>query len=573
MNRIIALTLCALSIPAMAQETYESAQLATNDLNGTARYIGMGGAMEALGADITTINTNPAGIGLFRRSWMGISAGLTIQSGNNPSSMGLNYDDGKVTNADFNQIGFVYSMRTGQKSFLNMAVNYHRSRNFNQVITATNSLHDASISKRAFMGLASWEAGAGFNPEKGKDPRTNNISLMDGLIDDALNHRLTEPFTLAKNPNEIWYQDGYLGSNAYATNIINSGYINDFDFNLSGNHNDRVFWGLTFGLKDIRYKSTTMYDEIISNANNKDIGDMYFDSYRRITGSGLNVKAGIIFRPFEEDPFRIGLYINTPTWYSLNCEGRMGISAKAQGYTTDEVQPASFAYHYKMSTPWRFGGSLGTTIADNLALGLTYEYADYSRISNRIEEGEVYVDGWNGYTSYFSGSSVDKSMNSNTRSSLRGVSLLKVGAEYKPVSNVAIRLGYNFQSAIYKDSGSKDLMIDPNLEYGSVGNYYTTYDFINWQATHRVTLGLGFQLSQHVNLDLSYQYATQKGDYHPFESTTIDTYINSNLGRSEKYNQNPIYGSEEYVATTLSGTPSSVKNDRHQINATLSYRF
>ena len=47
-------------------DTYIGAQLATEDLNGTARYVGMGGAMESLGADISTIGTNPAGMGLFR---------------------------------------------------------------------------------------------------------------------------------------------------------------------------------------------------------------------------------------------------------------------------------------------------------------------------------------------------------------------------------------------------------------------------------------------------------------------------------------------------------------------------
>ena len=31
-----------------AQETYQNAKLTTQDLNGTARYIGMGGALEAL---------------------------------------------------------------------------------------------------------------------------------------------------------------------------------------------------------------------------------------------------------------------------------------------------------------------------------------------------------------------------------------------------------------------------------------------------------------------------------------------------------------------------------------------
>ena len=49
-------------VPAAAQETYENAKIAAEDLNGTARYVGMGGAMDALGADISTISTNPAGI-------------------------------------------------------------------------------------------------------------------------------------------------------------------------------------------------------------------------------------------------------------------------------------------------------------------------------------------------------------------------------------------------------------------------------------------------------------------------------------------------------------------------------
>ena len=53
---------------AAAQETYENAKIAGEDLNGTARYVGMGGALDALGADISTIGSNPAGIARFRKS-------------------------------------------------------------------------------------------------------------------------------------------------------------------------------------------------------------------------------------------------------------------------------------------------------------------------------------------------------------------------------------------------------------------------------------------------------------------------------------------------------------------------
>ena len=66
----------AVILPVAAQDTYESARLLGSDLNGTARYVGMGGAMDALGADLSTISTNPAGIGLFRHSHASISLGF-----------------------------------------------------------------------------------------------------------------------------------------------------------------------------------------------------------------------------------------------------------------------------------------------------------------------------------------------------------------------------------------------------------------------------------------------------------------------------------------------------------------
>ena len=72
--------MAAIAVQAQAQDnitldTYIGAQLATEDLNGTARYVGMGGAMDALGADISTIGSNPAGIGLFRKSQVSGSFG------------------------------------------------------------------------------------------------------------------------------------------------------------------------------------------------------------------------------------------------------------------------------------------------------------------------------------------------------------------------------------------------------------------------------------------------------------------------------------------------------------------
>ena len=72
------LAACAL-IAGMAvngQNAYDAERLLGNDLNGTARFVGMGGAMGALGGDISVMGTNPAGIGIFRSNDVSVSLGF-----------------------------------------------------------------------------------------------------------------------------------------------------------------------------------------------------------------------------------------------------------------------------------------------------------------------------------------------------------------------------------------------------------------------------------------------------------------------------------------------------------------
>ena len=76
-NKVI-VTACALlaMTTASAQNAYDAEKLLGNDLNGTARFVGMGGAMGALGGDISVISSNPAGIGIFRSNDVSISFGF-----------------------------------------------------------------------------------------------------------------------------------------------------------------------------------------------------------------------------------------------------------------------------------------------------------------------------------------------------------------------------------------------------------------------------------------------------------------------------------------------------------------
>ena len=98
------------SMSAAAQETYLDTKFAENSLTGTARYVGMGGAMEALGADISTMSSNPAGIGLFRKSMVSLSAGVIAQP---DADTQFRFDktsisfNGKKSVPSFDQIGLV----------------------------------------------------------------------------------------------------------------------------------------------------------------------------------------------------------------------------------------------------------------------------------------------------------------------------------------------------------------------------------------------------------------------------------------------------------------------------------
>ena len=58
------------------------------------------------------------------------------------------------------------------------------------------------------------------------------------------------------------------------------------------------------------------------------------------------------------------------------------------------------------------------------------------------------------------------------------------------------------------------------------GCYFSsTTDFVNWKATNRFTLGVGFNIDD-FNIDVAYQRSMQKGDFHPFEAISVDGSLN-----------------------------------------------
>ena len=84
---LLLVTLSSLQL-VQAQTSYEASVLLDTDLNGTARYVGMGGAMGALGADMSTMGTNPAGTALYRSCDIAFSFGANGVSQNTQTNLG-----------------------------------------------------------------------------------------------------------------------------------------------------------------------------------------------------------------------------------------------------------------------------------------------------------------------------------------------------------------------------------------------------------------------------------------------------------------------------------------------------
>ena len=520
MKKKIMFGLMALAvITANAQETYENANLMKPELTGTARYIGMGGAMEALGADISTISTNPAGIGLFRSSSVNLSFGLSSQQDV------TTYGSDHKTVPSFDQAGFVYSMRTNSRSFLNFAFNYSKSRNFNQILNAAGKLNGSAQNKLTYNKFVGNEDFIYIDKDGTLLSNYIQFSQLDYLYANNINYEEDA------DGNGSFY--GYDGD-AYDMYRAQSGYIGRYDFNISGNVNNRFYWGVTVGVQDVHYNG---FSDYIENLGGSTVEVM---DTRKITGNGVDIKAGVILRPVEESPFRIGLSVSTPTWYKLTTSNYTSMSLLNGNVSQQLFAPEiGESYEFKLYTPWKFGASLGHTVGNNLALGLSYEYADYSTADTRVIDGYDYYGNEESYSEY--------ATNQHTKNTLKGVSTIKAGLEFKPDPSLAVRLGFNYVAPMYDKLGVKDGTLD---SYGVF--YQSQSDFTNWEDTYRITAGLGYNIDK-FSIDLAYQYSTTNGNFSPFYDCADN--INSESLTNNNFDV------------------CKVSNKRHQLMLTLGYRF
>lgn len=500
---MMAVCACMLSMGVGAQTQYDAARLMGSELNGTARFVGMGGAMSALGGDISVIGTNPAGIGIYRSNDISVSFGLN-NTATKSNFMGTEMKDDR-TRMSFDQVGFVYSNKIGNTTtlrYVNFGFNYHKSKNFNRLFAAGGAFNNNTSQTWQMAELL----GDAF--EVLDVPNTEIMDIWDSA--NPYEMRLNYPYlgVLGAQTDLIGLNDeGLLDPwNAYANTYTSKeeGGINQYDFNISFNIADRVYLGVTLGAYDVNYKRYSYYTEDIDRKEGER-GNGYYEleNWFETKGTGIDLKFGVIARPFEESPFRIGLAVHTPTWYDLTDYYAAYLHSEIEYPNQDPINMEEYTptylggdtqLDYKMVTPWKFNVSMGTTLGGMVAVGAEYEYEDYSSAKYKYDTDEEMV-----YKTQ------------DIKDGLKGVHTLRLGIESRIVPEFSIRAGYNYTTAAFK----------PNtFKYLDWNDTRTDTEYANNKARNTFTFGLGYRGSV-VYADLAYKYDMYKADFYAFVNSSL----------------------------------------------------
>ncbi len=483
-NKIFSASLALLlgwSGTALAQNEIDALRYTRLGVTGSARIQGIGGAQTALGADISTIGVNPAGLGMFRRSEANLGIGFE-NSKTDARFNGQTTPDERTT-LSIPHAGVVFSRRRSDDD----TSSDWRGTSFGIGITRLNSFNNRVI----------------YNGNTGPD----NATMLNYFAEQAyLNNRTPEDLD-DEYDNGITSLEGL----AYGTYLLNfgsdglpldtlgnrmsiseelerRGSQNQFDFAFGTSFRDKIYLGASLGIISSSFTQERIYRESDADPAT-DFTSLELRDEFTTEGSGVNLKLGVIVRPV--DAFRFGLSLQTPTWYTFNESYDRSLYSTLQSpggpvenYSESEL-PGEFTY--RLTTPFRANGGVAVFLSKYGFLTADVEYVDYSsiRFSNDDDDG---------FGNYFSG------VNSRIDDLYRSAVNYKFGAEGR-YEVFRLRAGYAVSANPYQNS---------NLD----------------AKINTVTLGAGVRLQKYY-ADIAFTHTSGKSQYSPytFEDASYDPIV------------------------------------------------
>lgn len=381
---IISLTVLMAVLQVNSQTIDEAFLYSRYYYGGTARFQAMGGAFTSLGGDISVLQLNPAGLGLFRATEISFTPQMHFTN----STADFNGSIGEDNSYNFNigQFGVVAPIvvreRDGLKGF-NLGYSYNRTNNYNQ-----NTLIRGTGTTSSMADYWNAIANDGGNTTPDMLGGGAGLAFASYVID-------TLPGTNGKEYATIFSDYGYNANSTYGQSIrriINSeGYAAEHSFSGAGNISDKFYFGFTLGISKVRNDLSYTHLESDNNNSIPVFKDFTYTDVVSTKGTGYTFKLGVIYRPLST--VRVGVAFHAPTVYRLH-EYYYDSMVANDDYGLYEKANDPFTFSYTLTTPMRFNAGASIQIGKLGVVSADYEFVDYStaRLSKASDDYSYFND-------------------------------------------------------------------------------------------------------------------------------------------------------------------------------------
>ena len=399
----------------MAQYAEDALRYSGYSLTGSSRFMGLSGAMGSIGGDITTINYNPAGLGIYKTSEY-VFAPRYMHNKTEASYNGSFSSDTR-DNLNFGMIGLVSSIPLYNRVNPDAAAWKYIQFGFS-INRIDNYRSDIFIDGNSFGGsrVFEWRDQARGNYPDYLNPFSTDLAWETYLLD-TINGYSTD--YIAAVP---------VGGVRQTYSSRSEGYKNEMAFAFSGNYNDRLFIGasLNFSFLDY-YRIVTHTESALEMPQNGEFSSFTYRDELSTNGTGFNAKIGMIY--MITPAIRINAAFHTPTWYyNMTDIYYTRIDSKmADGNSYYKSSPSG-RYDYKLYTPLRAMGGLSFFISNMGFISIDYEYMDYSKSKLKAYDNSFAEE------------------NKNINNDFQATHSLRVGGEWR-VQSFMLRGGYGFTTS------------------------------------------------------------------------------------------------------------------------------
>lgn len=466
---------CALLSNAVFAQTFSDLALRYSRIRpgGSARIQAMGGAQVSLGGDYSSATSNSAGLGMYNKSELAFSPSLGF------SNVSADYlsNTSNASKSTFSLPGFSVAFHKDYdrtEGFLGgtFSITYNRVNDFNQDLTYQGNNPNSSIIDY-FINQANGYPTSQF--DQGGD-------LYNDITGLAWDNYLFEEDP--NNPN-TYYPPLASGQPFQKETIQTRGAQNQWNFSYGANFNDKFFIGGGIGISSLRFKSKKLYSENFTIGDDQKVESLLLEENLDISGSGVNVNIGGIYRPV--DHLQLGLSISSPTFYQITDTYRATLSSRWNNFpynnttvlNNESASSDAIVSEYNLNTPWK------------LSAGATFFFGKRGLITADVEQMSY------NNTKY-------KSANSNSyTTSDADFDNDKIKSLYRNTTN--FRLGGEYRYKAFRFRGGANLMTDP---------FKDKQDDVNRRIVG-VSGGVGYRTTGFY-IDMAVTHFEGKNSYHPY---------------------------------------------------------